>query len=208
MPLHRPRPRFIRRQPFAVQHARVSSAGRTTGPLTPSPDAKHSASKLERKGQPKILKQNQCKSSKTKFNKTRSHCLGGNGSWKQNQDNLLARIATVPHEAGGMVMVECPTESFREHIRKIHDSRKVNQNDVLHESPMLKCKMSDFHMMRAISGSTVVDDLDRRIVVFACGSGLSLSAPQLVKNESQTFGDFGGGIGCCEFSFHGTLRTD
>jgi len=68
-----------------------------------------------------------------------------------------------------MTMVECPTEGFREHVRRIHDSGKVNQNDVLHESPMLKCKMSDFHMTRAISGSTVVGDLDCRIVVFACG---------------------------------------
>jgi len=47
----------------------------------------------------------------------------------------------VPHEMGGMTMVECPTECFCDHVRRIHDSRKVNQNDVLHESPMLKCKM-------------------------------------------------------------------
>jgi len=67
----------------------------------------------------------------------------------------------VPHEVGGMTMVEYPTECFCEHVRRIHDSRKVNQNDVLHESPMPKCKISDLHMTRAISGSTVVDNLDR-----------------------------------------------
>jgi len=35
------------------QRVGVSSVGRTTGPLTPSPDAKKVASKLDRKGQPK-----------------------------------------------------------------------------------------------------------------------------------------------------------
>ena len=107
-----------------------------------------------------------------------------------------------------MTMVEYPTECLCEHVRRIHDSRKVNQNDVLHESPMLKCKMSDFHMMRAISGSTVVDNLDRGIVVFVDGSRLSLSVPQLVKNESQIFADFCDGIGCYEFSFRGAMCAD
>jgi len=107
-----------------------------------------------------------------------------------------------------MTMVEYPTECFREHVRRIHDSRKVNQNDVLHESPMLKCKISDFYMTRAISGLTVVDDLDHGIVVFVDGSRLSLSVPQLVKNESQIFGDFCSSIGCYEFGFRGTLRTN
>jgi len=51
-------------------------------------------------------------------------------------------------------------------------------------------------MTRAISGLTVVDDLDRGIIVFVDGSRLSLSVPQLVKNELQIFGDFCGGIGC------------
>jgi len=106
-----------------------------------------------------------------------------------------------------MTMVEYPTKGFREHVHRIHDSRKVNQNDVLHESPMLKCKISDFYTTRAISGSTVVDNLDRGIVVFVDGSRLSLSVPQLVKNESQMFGDFCGGIGCHEFSFRGTLSV-
>jgi len=114
----------------------------------------------------------------------------------------------VPHEVGGMTMVEHPSECFCEHVRRIHDSRKVNQNDVLNESSMLKCKISDFHMTRAISGSTVVGNLDRGIVVFMDGSRLSLSVPQLVKNESKTFGDFCRSIGCCEFGFHGTLRTN
>jgi len=43
----------------------------------------------------------------------------------------------MPHEAGGVRVVEDPTECFREHVRRIHDFRKVNQDDVLHESPML-----------------------------------------------------------------------
>ena len=107
-----------------------------------------------------------------------------------------------------MTMVEYPTECFREHVRRIHDSRKVNQNDVLHESPMLKCKISDFHMTRAISGSTVVDNLDRGIVVFVDGCRLSLSVSQFVKNESQIVGDFCSGIGCDEFAFCGALRAN
>jgi len=37
------------------QRVGVSSVGRTTGPLTPSPDAKKVASKLDRKGQPKKI---------------------------------------------------------------------------------------------------------------------------------------------------------
>jgi len=105
-------------------------------------------------------------------------------------------------------MVEHPTECFRKHVRRIHDSRKVNQNDVLHESPMLKCKIYDFHMTRATSGLAVIDDLDRGIVVFINGSRLSLSVPQLVKNESQIFGDFRRRVGCYEFSFCGTLCTN
>jgi len=108
-----------------------------------------------------------------------------------------------------MTMVENPTQRcFRKHVRRIHDSRKVNQDDVLHELPMLKCKMSDFHMTRGISGSTVIDNLDRGIIVFVDASGLSLSAPQFVKNESQIFGDFCGGISSDEFGFRGALCTD
>jgi len=91
---------------------------------------------------------------------------------------LPARIAIVPHEARGMTMVEDPTQRLCKHIRGIHDSRKVNQDDVLHQSPMLKCKVSDFNMSRAISGSTMIDDLDRGIVIFVDGCRLSLSAPQ------------------------------
>jgi len=82
-------------------------------------------------------------------------------------------------------VVEYPTECFREHVRWIHDSWKVNQDDVLHESPMLKCKISDFNMTRAISGSTVIDNLDRRIVVFIDGGRLSLSVTQFMKDETQ-----------------------
>jgi len=114
----------------------------------------------------------------------------------------------VPHEGGGITMVENPTEGFREHVHMIHCSRKVNQDDVLHKSPMLKCKISEFHMTRVISGATVVDNLDRGIVVFVDGSRLGLSVPQFVKNESQTFGDFCCSIGSYEFSFRGTLHTD
>jgi len=67
----------------------------------------------------------------------------------------------VPHEAGGVTVVEHPTECFREHVHRIHDSRKGNQNDVLHKSPVLKCKTHDFHMTRAIRRSTVIDNFDR-----------------------------------------------
>jgi len=63
-------------------------------------------------------------------------------------------------------------------------------------------------MTRAISGSTVIDNLDRRIVVFVDGSGLSLSVPQFVKNESQIFGDLWSSISSDEFVFHGALCTD
>jgi len=58
-------------------------------------------------------------------------------SWKYYQDKLPARIAIVLHEVGGVTMVEDPTESLRKHIGWIHDSRKVNQNDVPHKAPML-----------------------------------------------------------------------
>jgi len=105
-------------------------------------------------------------------------------------------------------MVENPTQSLCKHIRRIHDSRKVDQDDVLHKLPMLKCKISDFDMTRAISGSTVVDDLDRGIVVFVDGSGLSLSVPQFMKNESQTFGNFCCGIRSDEFSLCRAMCTD
>jgi len=114
----------------------------------------------------------------------------------------------VPHEVGGVTMVEDPSESLRKHIGWIHDSRKVNQHDVLYKAPMLKCKISDFHMTRAISGSTVIANLDRGIVVFLDGSRLSLSVTQFMKNETQVFGDFSGSICCNEFGFRGALRTN
>jgi len=105
-------------------------------------------------------------------------------------------------------MVEDPTQCFCKHVRGIHDSRKVNQDDILHKSPMLKCKISDFDMSRAISGSTMIDDLDRGIVVFVDGCRLCLSVPQFVKNETQIFGDFCSSISGYEFGFHGALCTD
>jgi len=114
----------------------------------------------------------------------------------------------VPHEVGGVTVVEYPTECFCEHIRRIHNSWKVDQDDVLHESPMLKCKISDFHMTRTIRGLTVIDNLDRGIILFVDGCRLSLSVTQFVKNESQLFGDFRGGIGCDEFGFRGALCTN
>jgi len=114
----------------------------------------------------------------------------------------------VSHEVGGVTMVEDPTQCFGKHIRWIYDSRKVNQDDVLHQSPMLKCKVSDFDMSRVISGSTIIANLDRGIVVFVDGCRLCLSVPQLVKNETQILGDFCGCISCYEFGFRGALCTD
>jgi len=114
----------------------------------------------------------------------------------------------VPHEIGGVTVMEYPTKCFREHVRRIQDSRKVDQNDVLHKLPMLKCKIPDFGMTRAISGLTVIDNLDRGIVVFVDGRRLSLSVSQFVKNKSQVFGDFCGSIGRYEFGFCGALRTN
>ena len=73
---------------------------------------------------------------------------------------------------------------------------------------MLKCKLSDFDMSRAISGSTMIDDLDRGIVIFVDGCRLCLSVPQSVKNETQMFGDFRGCISSYEFGFRGALCTD
>jgi len=73
---------------------------------------------------------------------------------------------------------------------------------------MLKCEVSDFNMSRAISGSTMIDDFDRGIVVFVDGCRLSLSVPQFVKNETQILGDFCGSISSYEFGFCGTLCTD
>jgi len=105
-------------------------------------------------------------------------------------------------------MVEDPTQCFGKHIRKIHDSRKMNQDDILHQSPMLKCKVSDLDMSRTISGSTMIDDLDRRIVVLVNGCRLSLSVSQFVKNETQILGDLCGCIGSYEFGFRGALCTD
>jgi len=85
---------------------------------------------------------------------------------------LPARIAIVSHKVGGMTMVEDQTQHLGKHIHWIHDSRKLNQDDILHQSPMLKCKVSDFDMSRAISGSTMIDDLDGGIVIFIEGCRL------------------------------------
>jgi len=56
------------------------------------------------------------------------------------QGSLPARISIVTHEMGCALMVKNPGE----HVRRIHDSRKMNQDDVLNEAPVLKCKMPDF----------------------------------------------------------------
>jgi len=45
-----------------------------------------------------------------------------------------------------MTMVEDPTQRLGKHIRGVHDCGKVNQDDILHQSPMLTCKVSDFDM--------------------------------------------------------------
>jgi len=74
-----------------------------------------------------------------------------------------------------MPMVENSTQSFGEHVRWIHDSRKTDQDNVLHKSPMLRCKISDFDMTRVISRMIVIDDLDRGVVYFVDRSRLSLS---------------------------------
>jgi len=87
----------------------------------------------------------------------------------------MARIAVMPHEIGGVSMMEYPSQRLREHIRRIHDSRKVDQDDVLHKSPVLKSKISNLDVTRAIRWSTVIDDLDGRIIVFINGSRLGLS---------------------------------
>jgi len=105
-------------------------------------------------------------------------------------------------------MVENPTQCFGEHIRWIYDSRKVNQYDVLHKSPVLKCKIPDFDMTGAISWPIVIDNLDHRVVVFVYGTRLSLSIPQLMKNETQILHDFCGSICGDKFGFCGTLCTD
>jgi len=68
------------------------------------------------------------------------------------------------HEtAGCMPLVENLTQGFGEHVCSIHDPRKVNQDDVFHESSMLHCKTSDFDMTRTIGGTIAlaVDDPDR-----------------------------------------------
>jgi len=83
----------------------------------------------------------------------------------------------VPHEIGGMAMVEYPAQRLCEHIRRIHDSRKVNQDDVLHKSPVLKSKISDFDVTRTIRWPTVIDNLDGRVIVLIYGSRLGLSVP-------------------------------
>jgi len=81
----------------------------------------------------------------------------------------------------------------------------MNEDDVLHEPPVLWCKMPDFNMTRAISWSIVVDDLDHQIVVLTNGSRLSLSMSCFMKNELKAFGCFHCSISCNQFHFSGTL---
>ena len=86
----------------------------------------------------------------------------------------------MPHEIRCVAMVEYPTQSLGEHIRRIDDTGQMNQDYVLHESPVLKRKVPNFDMTRAISRSVVIDDLDSRIVVLINWCGLRLSITQFV----------------------------
>jgi len=59
--------------------------------LTPSPDAKsHSASKLERKGQPKQFEMNTTQIVKENFKKNCMSRLGGNRSWTEAEPRQIA----------------------------------------------------------------------------------------------------------------------
>ena len=88
------------------------------------------------------------------------------------------------HEIGGMPMMKNPSQCLCKHISRIHDSREMDQDNVLHKSPVLECKIPDLYMTRVISGSTVIDNLDCRVIVFIDGCRLSLSVSQLMKNET------------------------
>ena len=101
-----------------------------------------------------------------------------------------------------------PSQCFGKHVRWIDDTREVNQYDVFHKSPMLKGKISDFYMTRAISRSIVIDDLDRRVIVLIDGSGLRLGVAKFMKYESEILRDLCSSIGSDEFCFGRTLRTD
>ena len=101
-----------------------------------------------------------------------------------------------------------PTQCFGKHVHWIDDTREVNQYDVLHKSPMLKCKISDFYMTRAISWSVVIDDLDRRVIVLIDGSGLRLGVAKLMKDEAEILRDLCSSVGSDEFRFSRALRTD
>ena len=130
------------------------------------------------------------------------------GMWRCVLRAFRARIAIVPHEIRSMPMMQYPSQCFGKHVRRIDYSREVNQYDVSHKSPMLKCKISDFYMTRAISWSVVIDDLDRRVIVLIDGSGLRLGVAKLMKDEAEILRDLCSSIGSDEFCFSRALRTD
>ena len=104
--------------------------------------------------------------------------------------------------------MQYPSQCFGKHVRRIDHSREVNQYDVPHKSPMLKCKISDFYMTRAISRSIVIDDLDRRVIVLIDRSGLRLGVAKFMKYEAEILCDLCSSIGGDEFCFGRALRTD
>ena len=121
---------------------------------------------------------------------------------------LAARIAIVPHEVRSMSMMKDPSQCLSQHVRWIDYAGEMNHDNVLHEAPMLQCKISDFDVTRAIRRTIVIDNLDCGIVVLVNGCRLVLSVSQFVQNKTQIFGDLGGRIGCYQFCFSRALSTD
>ena len=81
-----------------------------------------------------------------------------------------------------------PAESFSKHISWIDHSWKMFHDNVAKKSPVLKCEKSDLDVARSFSGATVIDNLDRRIIIFVDRSGCALSVTQFMKDESEILG--------------------
>jgi len=101
--------------------------------------------------------------------------------------------------------VKDPAKGLGQNIRWIDNSRDVFEDNVANSTPMLEAKVTDLDVAGSVSGTTMIHNLDRGVVVLINGSGGGLSISQLSEDKAKVLGDLGCGVGCYQFSFSGAL---
>ena len=105
-------------------------------------------------------------------------------------------------------MVKDPPKGLGQHIGRIDNAWDVMEDNIAECAPVLKAKITDLDVTRSISGATMIDNLDRRIVVFVDRCSRRLGETKLCKDKAEVFGDFGCRVGRNKFSLSGALGSN